>query len=254
MGNPCASPIAMLFLDRFERSVLEGVNEKPAFFVRYIDDYAGIWCHGEQALVDFVAHLNSLHPTLRFTLEHSGGGSAVPFIDTLVTLVTRGNVTRIETELHYHSAHPKSTKYNIVRNQFRRAIRNSSSASKEKESVKKVWVLLVQNSYPEKVLNRLLREVQRKRTPARAGGGSRGKHGDLLLCLPYLDEQLLCKIKSKVRKSGLNIRIAWKNPQKLRNKLIRSSMTKPRCPGGPRCHTCASGFSGDCTKKMLYIV
>ena len=98
-------------------------------------------------------------------------------------------------------------------------------------------------------MNRLLREVQRKRTPARAGGGNQGKHGNLFLCLLYVHEQLLCRIKSKVRKSGLNIRIAWKNPQKLRNKLIRSSLTKPRCPGGPRCHTCASGFSGDCTQK-----
>ena len=262
MGNPCAPPIAILFLDRFERSALESVSKKPAFFVRYIDDYAGIWCHGEQALVDFVAHLNSLHPTLRFTLEHSGGGSAVPFLDTLVTLVTRDNITSVETELyikptnsgiilHYHSAHPTSTKHNIVRNQFCRAIRNSSNATKQKESVKKIWNLLVQNSYPERVLKRLLREVQRKGTLARAPGNSREKRGDLFLCLPYVDEQLLCKIQSKVRKSGLNVRIAWKNPQKLRNKLIRSSLSKPRCPGGPRCHTCASGFSGDCTQKNV---
>ena len=75
--------------------------------------------------------------------------------------------------------------------------------------------------------------------------------GDGFLCLPYIDEELLCKIQSKIRKSGLNVRIAWKNPQKLRNKLIRSSLSKPKCPGGQRCHTCVSGFSGDCTQKNV---
>ena len=55
MGNPCAPPVAILFLDRFERQHLETVSEKPDFLVRYVDDYAGIWTHGEQALLDFVA-------------------------------------------------------------------------------------------------------------------------------------------------------------------------------------------------------
>ena len=67
----------------------------------------------------------------------------------------------------------------------------------------------------------------------------------------YIDEELLSKIPSKVRKSGHNVRIVWKNPQKLRNKLIRSSLSKPKCPGGQRCHTCVSGFSGDCTQKNV---
>ena len=33
---------------------------------------------------------------------------------------------------------------------------------------------------------------------------------DGFICLPYIDEELLCKVKSKVKKSGLNVRIAWK--------------------------------------------
>ena len=265
MGNSCAPPIAILFLDRFERRALENTNDKPTFFVRYIDDYAGIWTHGQQALLDFVAYLNSLHPTLRFTLEHSGGGVGVPFLDTLVTVVAHGGgATRIETELyikptnsgiilHYNSAHPAATKHNIVRNQFHRAIRNSSNRVKEEKSIEKIWGLLAQNGYPEKVLGRLLKEVQFKvrGTSGNVAKKGRNRGGDGFLCLPYVDEKLLCKIQSKVNKSGLNVKLAWRNPQKLKNKLIRSSLSKPRCPGGNRCHTCASGFSGDCTQKNV---
>ena len=142
MGNPCAPPIAILFLDRFESRAIEGAAIKPLFLVRYIDDYSGIWAHGEESLLYFLGYMSSLHPTIKFTLEHSGGGKGVPFLDTLVTGASRNNVTRIETELyikttnsgiilHYKSAHPTSTKHNIARNQFRRAIRNSSNVLKE---------------------------------------------------------------------------------------------------------------------------
>ena len=81
MGNPCAPPIAILFLDRFEREALANATMKPVLMVRYIDDYAGLWTHGEQLLREF-AYLNSLHPTIKFTLEHTAVNQGVPFLDT----------------------------------------------------------------------------------------------------------------------------------------------------------------------------
>ena len=137
MGNPCAPPVAILFLDRLERQILENISLKPKFLVRYIDDYAGIWTHGEQALLDFLSNMNTMHDTVKFTIEPSGGGSGVPFLDTLVTVEAQGGHTKIETELyikptnsgiilHYQSAHPTLTKHNMARDQFARAIKNSS--------------------------------------------------------------------------------------------------------------------------------
>ena len=59
------------------------------------------------------------------------------------------------------------------------------------------------------------------------------------------------KINHIAKKSNLKVRVAWKNDQKLRNKLIRSSLGVPKCPGGQRCNMCRSDFKGDCTKKNL---
>ena len=264
MGNPCAPPVAIIFLDRLERHALENASKKPKFLVRYIDDYAGIWSHGEEALLDFLAYLNTVHDTIKFTIEHSGGGAGVPFLDTLVTVETRGGRTTVETELYikptnsgiilnYLSAHPTQTKHNTARGQFIRAIKNSSNDSKEDRSILKIWNLLSQNGYPRHVLSRLLREA-RQRGGTRTSTRTRGKNFDGYLCLPYVDEQLLCKIKSKIKKSGLDVRVAWQNKDKLKTMLVRSSLTKPKCPGGPRCHTCKSGFTGDCTqKKTLFM-
>ena len=56
MGNACAPPIAILFLDRFEQRALENADKTPPFLVRYIDDYVGIWTEGEEALTDFLTY------------------------------------------------------------------------------------------------------------------------------------------------------------------------------------------------------
>ena len=279
MGNPCAPPLAILFLDQFERKALAASPLKPAFLARYIDDYAGIWTHGLQALKEFLAFLNSQHPNLSFTMEHSGGDQGVPFLDTLVTVEKNGNISKIETELfikptnsgiilHSTSAHPKHTKHNIIRNMFHRAYNNSSSEQKEDKSINKIRHLLLENGYTSRLLNRLLREVQRtraRRERGREGGkgrdvkrrngwGDRDSRGDTVdgfLTLPYMDEQLLQKVKHIVGKSKLRVRLAWKNDHKLKTTLVRSSFGKPTCPGGRKCHLCMSDFKGDCTVKNI---
>ena len=195
-------------------------------------------------------------------MEHTGEGEGVPYLDTLVTLETTNNQTTLETELyikptnsgiilHAKSAHPSSTKHNMVRNMFRRAIRNSSSKGKEEKSVQKIWSLLLGNGYSTKLLTRLLREVRRPRRTRERGTKWEKEGCDGFLTLPYIDENLFWKIKHIVRKSSLNLRLAWKNEKKLKASLVRSSISKPRCPGGRRCHTCKSGFRGDCTQRNV---
>jgi len=279
MGNPCAPPLAILFLDQFEKKTLAASPYQPAFLARYIDDYAGIWTHGQQTLDDFLTFLNTQHPNLSFTMDSSRDEQGVPFLDTFVTVETCENITKIETELyikptnsgiilHSSSAHPKETKLNIVRNMFHRAYNNSSSKQKEDKSVNKIWNLLLENGYTSRLLKRLLREVQRVRARRGSGEEGRGVRGDErgrgrggkgrragtedgFLTLPYIDEQLLWKVKHIIRKSKLRVRIASRNDNKLKTALVRSSICKPSCPGGRKCHLCMSGFKGDCTQKNV---
>ena len=94
-----------------------------------------------------------------------------------------------------------------------RGLRNSSNAKKDK-MIGKIWTLLLENGYSKHILSRLLREARNKRnnlSPTSAQRG--GREIDGYLCLTYLDEQLLCKIKSKVKRSGLNIKLASKNKE-----------------------------------------
>ena len=102
MGNPCAPPLAIIFVDRLEQQALEKAVHKPDFLVRYIDDYAGLWTQGEQALIEFVRFMNSLHPNVKFTLDYSKPDKGVPFLDTLVTIAPSSTgQSKLETELFY---------------------------------------------------------------------------------------------------------------------------------------------------------
>lgn len=266
MGNPCAPPLAIIFLDRFEQQALSGTVRKPVFLVRYIDDYAGFWTYGEQALTEFLHYLNSLHPNLSFTLDYSKPNKAVPFLDTSVTLTSVGGICMLETELyikpmnsgivlHATSAHPTSTKHNMIRNMFHRAFNNSSSKEREENSVEKIRSLLLGNGYSSRLLKRLLREVRLARPRGAKGRRKLEAKEDGYLTLPYIDENLLCKVKRIVNRSGLNVKLAWRNENKLKNKLVHSAFKPPCCPGGKRCNLCQSGFKGQCTQKnVVYLL
>ena len=91
---------------------------KPSLLLRYIDDYFGVWVHGLKSLLDFYEQINSYHPKIKFTLEHTYYSGTLSFLDTMITVNPDGTYT---TELfikpmaapiilHYESAHPLKTK------------------------------------------------------------------------------------------------------------------------------------------------
>ena len=102
---------------------------KPDFYGRYIDDFFGVWCHGQEAFAEFKTYMNELHPNIRFTTEKEGVKGSVPFLDIRIT---RHSDQKYTTELYvkpshsgiilpYDSAHPKRTKENTLENELRRA-------------------------------------------------------------------------------------------------------------------------------------
>ena len=63
--------------------------------------------------------------------------------------------------LHYRSAHPKNTKLNTLRSQFRRAARLSSDEDAKLRSFTKIRNLFLKNGYPSHVLKSVQRQVER---------------------------------------------------------------------------------------------
>jgi hypothetical protein len=80
VGLPLSLVIAKFFMEHFEEMALEGVNQKPICWLRYVDDMFVIWPHGPGKLSDFLDHLNSVHENIQFTMEMERNGH-LPFLD-----------------------------------------------------------------------------------------------------------------------------------------------------------------------------
>ena len=140
MGTRAAPNYANLFMGDFEERFIYNTewNTYLQYFGRYIDDLFMIWNGSEASLLEFVAYLNSVHETIKFTFKYSA--SQLEFLDVLVIKDSKGYLstdvyqkdTDTHSYLHCHSAHPKHCKKSILYSQFLRLKRICS----EKDTLK----------------------------------------------------------------------------------------------------------------------
>ncbi len=96
-------------------------NLKPLIWCHFIDDNFMLWTHGFKALQDFVKHLNSCHPTPKFTFESSK--VSIPMLDTTIIVGLHRKLytilymkpTATYSYLHYSSCHPHHQNMRIIR-------------------------------------------------------------------------------------------------------------------------------------------
>ena len=264
MGNKVAPPVAIIFMHQFERSAIRNATLKPDFYGRYIDDSISVWTHGHGELIKFMDYLNSIHSNIKFTLEDTSASGTVAFLDTIIKVDQN---FKYSTELyikpthsgiiiHQTSSHPMQTKKAVIRSEFRRAMRVSSDEAAGSRSCQKIQDLFESNGYSKQLVRRLRRavagarrgQVRGKRQHLQREEGYRSLDG--YLTLPYIDESVCAKVKSVVKKSDLNLRVAWRNRYTLKNYLSRSAFTPPQCPSGGRlCNACESGVRGRCLES-----
>ena len=102
MGNKVAPPVAIIFMHQFEQTAIRNATRKPDFYARYIDDSIGVWTHSYEELQELIQYLNSIHPTIKFTLEDTHTSGKVAFLDTLVTVDSN---SKYSTELYIKPNH-----------------------------------------------------------------------------------------------------------------------------------------------------
>ena len=70
----------------------------------------------------FLNHINSIDPAIKFTVEDTQGNGAIPFLDTLVTLLADNSLsitvyqkpTHTDQYLQWDSQHSLSAKYSVI--------------------------------------------------------------------------------------------------------------------------------------------
>ena len=71
MGTICAPPYASIFMHKIENQILNHAPHSILFWRRFIDDCFLIFTHGEDKLLEVLAFMNVMHPTIKYTFKYS---------------------------------------------------------------------------------------------------------------------------------------------------------------------------------------
>ena len=83
MGSLVSPIVTNLYMECFERKALSSAINPQRAWYRFVDD---MWVIQKQAYKqEFLDHINSIDPAIKFTVEGTQANGAIPFLDTLVT-------------------------------------------------------------------------------------------------------------------------------------------------------------------------
>jgi hypothetical protein len=109
-------------MEHFEKLLLTRHSNK-CHLVLYVDDTFVVWPHGPERLQNFLSHLNSLGPSIHFTMEIESY-SAIPLLDILVIrkeTILATKVYRKPTHDNFKSNYQLHVKRSLIQSLHSRA-------------------------------------------------------------------------------------------------------------------------------------
>ena len=113
IGTKFPSPYSNLFVTGLEKKIFQKSEFKTFLWLRYFDEIFDIWSQGSQKLKELFNCINSLHLTIKFTMDYSA--TEINFLVVAVTKI--GN--KLETDLYckptdtYQYLHLQSCNSNV---------------------------------------------------------------------------------------------------------------------------------------------
>ena len=167
MGTKVAPTYANLVMAYLEKILYEKVGQifgqefKTYVYEqwkRFLDDCFILWSKSTDDLEKFHEILNSLHPSIKFTIESSN--LELPFLDILIKLSNNKIITDIyykKTDTHqylnFESCHPSHTKRNIPYCMARRVCSIVLDKTLRKRRLEELKMYLLQQKYPLKLID-----------------------------------------------------------------------------------------------------
>ena len=115
IGTKLAPSYDNLFMTKFEQIRVYTYHLQPTLWKRFIDDIFMLWPHGMDSLLEFIQHLNTVHPTIKFTSNISP--SEIAFLDLIIYSIDHKLYTRLYTKstdrhmyLNLYSEYPMNLK------------------------------------------------------------------------------------------------------------------------------------------------
>ena len=227
MGSPLSPVLANICMEMFESEYLPLIPERlrPFFWVRYVDDIFIIYDYDDDSLNEFLALINNLIPSIKFTTEIEESHK-LAFLDVCVTHtngqfqfnVYRKN-TNTESYIHNFSFHSKQIKQNVISNLFSRAFKicDNEFVDSEIEHISNTFLGL---GYPKHFIQKSL-SIAKKRfyAPTTAVDKERQKR----LVLPYSKK---LENFGKYIKYDKDVDVVFRFDNTIRKKLVKNKLEK----------------------------
>ena len=182
IGSLVSPIVANLYMEYLEQKALSTAPYLLGFWHRFVDDTFVI--HKEVNKQDFLQHINSVDPAIKFTVEDKEDGS-IPCLDTIVKPEADGGLsitvyrkpTHRDQYLQWDSHHNLSTKFSVINTLSHRAktvCSNPELLKLEKEHLRKA---LTQCKYPKWALDKVEKRLNRSSGEAIEGVNNQGTTG-----------------------------------------------------------------------------
>ena len=168
MGSPLGPILANIFLGYCECQIPK--DQWPELYGRYVDDTFSLFIGGRDKALQFLDCLNSLHPSLQFTMESESDGK-LPFLDVLVmrndgqlrtTIYRKPTFTGLY--VRWDSYCSPDRKISLIRSLTIRAKRICSPEHLDNE-LSRLKVILLSNGYPAGIVERVIDDTLRLKPP-----------------------------------------------------------------------------------------
>ena len=227
---------------------------QPALWKRFIDDIFLIWTHGMESLKEFIVHLNTVHPTLKFTSVISP--TEIAFLDLIIYTTEDKICTRLYTKdtdrhmyLNFHSEHPLNLKRSIPYSQFLRLKRIHSESHFLIQSQINLYWYFIWREYPHEFIleawqktNKINRESLLDDTK-----GKKETTASLMFITTYNSanpnfREIISKHWSFLGRSSAtrelcyqDIMVTYRKPPSLKDMLVRAKIPQPKTRNDKGC-------------------
>ena len=265
MGTKAAPNYADIVMAYMDKKILEAAAKfgdgvfPVMFFKRFLDDLKFIFLNNHKRLHEFLAEINKIHPSFRFTMTHTKSPGAedtcdcpdaasIPFLDLSISIKNK----KISTDLYRKpsdkvqyllpsSCHPNHCHQNIPYSLALRIVRICSEEEEREVRFTELKEMLLSRDYKPGLVNSA---INRARAIPRSEALKRVKKPETayvpVFCVQY-DRRMpsMNKIIQKHYRTMITVDsalketfpkpflVAYRRPANLREKLIRAKLPKP---------------------------
>ena len=164
MGSPVSPVVANICMEKIEEMAIKTTPVPPKTWKRFVDDSFSII--KKNAVATFHNTLNSIDPSIQFTLEHENNGR-LAFLDTIITrkdkkltIDVHRKPTHTDRYLDYHSHHHHKHKTSTAKALIHRALTLPNTEEGRTNELEHVKIALRANNYPPHTVNHITEKTK----------------------------------------------------------------------------------------------